>query len=53
MKNGNQYNREQTIEKNYENKNWFVINSNKIDELLERVIKENRERKCKLVISGI
>ena len=43
MKNGNQYNREQTIEKNYENKNWFVINSNKIDELLGIVINENRE----------
>ena len=44
---------EQIIDKNYENKNWFVINSNKIDELLGRVIKENRERKCELVISGI
>lgn len=44
---------EQTIEINYENKNWFVINSNKIDELLGRVIKENRERKCELVLSGI
>lgn len=40
----NKIENEQTIEKIYENKSWFVTSSSKINELLGRVTKDKREK---------
>lgn len=40
----NKIENEQTIEKIYENKSWFVTSSSKINELLGRVTKDKGEK---------